>query len=159
MTGDLIERYDKCITNGCPYDLIFGYSNHQPIPSKYYNLLNDDDGDVNNIPGTPIDYALPDNERVEDSVMPNYEEINDEKIIDDDYSLASEIDPSKIKFYKLKDWKMKKVEGKLKEWTQKMKEWTIHSYLLIENDITKEILPSSATTMEDSIGYPCDGAT
>ena len=58
--------------------------------------------------------------------MPNYENINDKIIIisNDDDGLASGIDPSKTKFYKLKDWKIKLKEGKLKEWTQKMKKWT-----------------------------------
>ena len=40
--------------------LIFGNFIDQPIPPDYYNFLNDDDDDGNNIPGTCIDDVLPD---------------------------------------------------------------------------------------------------
>ena len=73
----------------------FGDFNDQPIPSNYYNFLNDDDDDVNNVPGTPVDNVLLDNKVVEDAVVPNYEDINDDIIIDDDDSLTSDIDPPK----------------------------------------------------------------
>ena len=55
-------------------------------------LICDDVG--NNIPGTPVYDALPDNKVVEDAVIPNYEDINNDIIIiDDDDRLASDIDP------------------------------------------------------------------
>ena len=66
ITEDVVERYDIFNTKGCPYELLFGDFNDQPIPSDYYNFLNDDDDDGNNIPCTPIDDVLPDNEVVED---------------------------------------------------------------------------------------------
>ena len=128
MTEDVIGRYETFNTKGCPDELFLGYFNDQPIPSNYYNILNDDDDYGNNITGTPVDNALLDNELVEDAVVPNDEDINYEIIIDDDDSLASDIDPppppKKTKFWKFKEWKMKLKEGKFKEWTQKMKEWT-----------------------------------
>ena len=68
MTEDVIERYDKFNTEGCPEDLIFGDFNDQPIPSTYSGLTNDYDED-----GTQIDAALTDNEGLEDAVVPNYE--------------------------------------------------------------------------------------
>ena len=55
MTEDLIERYDTLNTKGYPDKLIFGNFNDQPIPSNYYNFLNDDNEDGNNIYGNPID--------------------------------------------------------------------------------------------------------
>ena len=128
MTENVIERYDTFNTKGCPEDLIFGDFNNQPIPSTYSDLRNNYDYD-----GTQIDAALTYNKGVEDSVVPN-----DENNIDD--SLASDIDPPKIIFFKLKElteWAMKLKKGKLKEWnlklkewTQTMKEWTMKSYLL-----------------------------
>ena len=93
MTEYVIEHYGTFKTKGCPDELIFGYFNDQPIPSNYYNFLNDDDAVRNNIPGTPVENALPDNEVVEDAVGPNDEGINDETIVDDNDSLDSEIDP------------------------------------------------------------------
>ena len=93
MTEYVIEHYGTFKTKGCPDELIFGYFNDQPIPSNYYNFLNDDDAVRNNIPGTPVENALPDNEVVEDAVGPNDEGINDETIVDDNESLDSEIDP------------------------------------------------------------------
>ena len=56
-----MERYDNFNTKGCTDKLIIGNLNDQPIPSNYYNLLNDDYGDGNNIFGTPVDDNLPDN--------------------------------------------------------------------------------------------------
>ena len=46
--------------------------------------------------------------------MPNYEDIHDDISIDDNDSLASDIDPSKPKFWKLKELTIKMKEGKLK---------------------------------------------
>ena len=94
MTEYLIERYDTFNTKGCTDELIFGYLNDQPISSDYYNFLNYDDYDGNNVPGTPVDNVLPDNKVLEDVVVPNDEDINyDMIIIDDDDSLASDINP------------------------------------------------------------------
>ena len=61
MTKYVIERYDTFNSKGCPDELIYGEFNDQPIPSNYYNFLNDDDDDGNNIPGTPVGDVLPDN--------------------------------------------------------------------------------------------------
>ena len=61
MTEDLIEHYDTFNTKVCPDELMFGDFNDQSIPSDYYNFLNNYDDDGNNIPGTPIDVALPEN--------------------------------------------------------------------------------------------------
>ena len=77
----------------CPYKRIFGDFNGQPIPSDYYKFLNDDDDDGNNIPGTPVDDYLPYNKVVKYAVVTNDEVINDEIIIYDDDSLASDIKP------------------------------------------------------------------
>ena len=63
-TEDVIERYDIFNTKGCLDKQCFGNLNDQPIPSNYYNILNDEGDDSNNIPDTPIDDALPDNEGV-----------------------------------------------------------------------------------------------
>ena len=43
-------------TNNC-----FGDFNYQPILSNYYNFLNDDDDDGDDIPGSPVFDSLPDN--------------------------------------------------------------------------------------------------
>ena len=59
MTEDLIELYETFNTKLCLDELIFGNFNDQPIPSDYYNLLNDDSDNGNNIPGTPVDGTLP----------------------------------------------------------------------------------------------------
>ena len=91
----MIESYYTYNTKGCPDKLSFGDFNNQPIPSNYYNLLNDDDVDGNNIPGNIFDNALPYNGGVEDAVVPNDEDINNYIIIYDDYNLASGIDPPK----------------------------------------------------------------
>ena len=45
----------------CPDKLFFGNFNDQLIPSNYYNVLNNDNEDGNNILDTPVDNALPDN--------------------------------------------------------------------------------------------------
>ena len=76
MAEDFIERYLTFNTKGYPEELIFVNFNDQPIPSNYYNFLKDDNDDGNNIPRTPIENALPDNKGVEDSALPNDEEIN-----------------------------------------------------------------------------------
>ena len=55
MTEDVIESYDTFNTKGCRDKLIFGAFNDQPIPSNYYNFLNDDNNDGNNIPVNPVD--------------------------------------------------------------------------------------------------------
>ena len=91
MTKDGIESYDTFNTRGSPDELIFGYFNDKTIPSEYYNFLNDDNGDANNIPGTPVDNFLPKNEWVEDAAVPNDECIYNEIIIYDYYSLTSSI--------------------------------------------------------------------
>ena len=93
ITEKVIEGGDTFNTKWCPYELGFGYFNDQPIPSNYYNFINDENDDGNNIPINPIEDALPDNEGVEDSVVPNDEDINNEIIIDDDSRLVSDIDP------------------------------------------------------------------
>ena len=61
MTKDVIERYETFYTKGCPDELIFDDFNDWPIPSNFYNLLNDDYNDGNNVPGTPVDDDLLDN--------------------------------------------------------------------------------------------------
>ena len=58
MTNDAIEKYDNFNTKGCPDYLILGDFNDQPIPSDYYNSLNNDDENGNNVPSTPVDDAL-----------------------------------------------------------------------------------------------------
>ena len=55
----MIERYDNFNTKGSPYELLFGDFYYQPIPPDYYDLLNDDDDDINNTPGTPVDDVSP----------------------------------------------------------------------------------------------------
>ena len=91
-TKDLIECYYLFNTKVCLDELIFGYFNDQPIPSNYYNFLNYDDDNGNNIPSTPVGDAIPDNKRVEDAVVPNDEDIKDEIMINDYDSLASDIE-------------------------------------------------------------------
>ena len=76
-----------------PIKRIFGNINDQTIPSNYYNSLNDDNDDGNNITGTPVNYALLDNKAVEDSIVKNYEDIKNEIIIDDDDRIDWDIDP------------------------------------------------------------------
>ena len=91
----MIELYDTFSTQRCLYELIFGDFNDQPIPSKYYNLLNNDNDYGNNIPGITVDNYLLYNEVMEDAFMPDNEDIKYEIIIDGEYSLASVIDPLK----------------------------------------------------------------
>ena len=64
MNKDLIGIYDTFNTKGCTDELIFGNFIDEPIPSEYYNSLNDEDDDSNNIPGTTADDALLDNKGV-----------------------------------------------------------------------------------------------
>ena len=51
--------------------------------------------------------ALPLKKVVEDEEMLNDEDIKNEKIIDDDNSLASDIYPLQKTFWKLEEWKIK----------------------------------------------------
>ena len=81
MTEYVIEQYDTFNTKGCSEDLIFGDFNDQPIPSTYSDITDDYDDDV-----TKIDFALTDNEIVEDAFVPNYEKNDDDR-------LASDIEP------------------------------------------------------------------
>ena len=94
-----------------------------------------------------LQFTMPSRKKgLEDSVIPNDEDINYEIIIfGDDESLASDIDPSKTKFWILKEWTIKMKGGKMKERKQKMKEWKMKSYLLIKKDINHRILPPSST--------------
>ena len=114
----MIERYDTFNTKRCPDELIFGGFNYQPIPPNYYYFLNGDDDNVNNIPGSTVDDVLTNNKGVENSVVPNDEDIDYDIVIDDDDSPTSDIYPSKTKSCKLKE-RMRKI----KECTHKMKEW------------------------------------
>ena len=92
MKKDVIEKYDTFTSQGFPNELIFGYFNDQPIPSDYYNLRNDNNEYGNNVPGTPVEYVLPNHEGLEYPVVPNFK-INEEIIIMyDDDRLASDID-------------------------------------------------------------------
>ena len=94
MTKDVIEIYDTFNTKVFPDELIFGNFNDKPIPSTYYNLINDDNRNGYNNPGTPFEYSLLENKGVEYTVHPNDEYINYEIIII--YyinSLASDIQP------------------------------------------------------------------
>ena len=85
----MIEWYDTFNNKGCLDELIFGDFNEQPNQSNYYNVLNYDDDDGNNIPGNTFDDDQPFNEGVEDAVMQKYEDINNEIKIDYDDRLAS----------------------------------------------------------------------
>ena len=87
----MIGHYDNFNTRGFPGKLIFDNFNNQPILSYYYNLLNDDDGNDNNITGNTVDNTLPENEGVEYAVSASDEDINNGIIIDDDDRLASSI--------------------------------------------------------------------
>ena len=95
MAEYLIEHYDTFNTKGCPYGPFFGNLTDQLIPPHYYNILNVDDDDVNNTPGTPIENCLLKEKKrlVEEAVVLNYEGINYEMINYDDDNLASAIDP------------------------------------------------------------------
>ena len=55
MTEGVIELYHTFNTKLCPDKLIIGGFNDQPIPSDYYNFLNDENYNGNNIPENPID--------------------------------------------------------------------------------------------------------
>ena len=88
-----IVRYDTFNSKVFPDEQIFWKFNDQPIPYDYYNFLNYDDDDGNNITGNPIDNALPDNEGVGYAVVPNYEGIKNKIIIYDDDSLDPDIEP------------------------------------------------------------------
>ena len=66
-----IKRYYTFNTEGYPYELIFGHFNYQHIPPDYYDFLNDDDDNDNNITVTPVEYVFPDNEVVDDAIGPN----------------------------------------------------------------------------------------
>ena len=84
----MIEWYNAFNTKGFPDELAFGDFNDRPIPYYYYNLLNDEDEDCNNIPGSPIENVLLDNKGAEKSFVSNDEDIDDKIIIYDDDSLA-----------------------------------------------------------------------
>ena len=80
--------------------MIFGNFHDQPILPKYYDLLNDNDDDKNNIAGTPVYDVFPDKKLVKYSVVPNApnadandKDIDYDTIIDDDDSLTSNIEP------------------------------------------------------------------
>ena len=73
MIENVIEGYDTLKTKGLPRKLFFGDFNEQTIPPNYYNFLNDDDGDGNNSPDTPVDESLPDNEGVDYEFVTNDE--------------------------------------------------------------------------------------
>ena len=93
MTKDANKIYDTFNSKGCSNEFLFGYFNDQPIPYDYYNFLNFDDGYGNNILCTSVGDTLPDNEGVEDGIVPNDEDINNEIIINNVDSLASKIAP------------------------------------------------------------------
>ena len=64
MTKDVIQCYDTFNKKGCPDELIFCNFNDYPILSNYYNFLNDDNDNGSNVPGTPVDNSIQDNELV-----------------------------------------------------------------------------------------------
>ena len=101
MNTDKIERYGIFNTKGCPDELIFGDFNEQPIPSNYFNLLNDDDDNDTNFPGNIVNNELPENKEVEDAVMPNDEYFYNDIIIYDDDILASDIYPLQNEMMKI----------------------------------------------------------
>ena len=67
MAEGVIELYENFNTKAYPDEIIFGYFNDQPIPSNYYNFLNDDDDNGNNISCNTLEYALLENKGVEDA--------------------------------------------------------------------------------------------
>ena len=71
MNQDVIEHYGTFDTNRWPDKLIFDHFNDQTIPSNCNNFLNEDNDDGNNLPGNFVENDLPDNKRVEDTVIPN----------------------------------------------------------------------------------------
>ena len=76
MIENVIEGYDTLKTKGLPRKLFFGDFNEQTIPPNYYNFLNDDNDNDNNIFGTRVYDDLLENEGLEDVVMVNDEDIN-----------------------------------------------------------------------------------
>ena len=58
MTEYVNECYDTFKTKGFPEKLAFGNFIDQPIPYNYYNFLNDNNGDDNNIIDTTVEDAL-----------------------------------------------------------------------------------------------------
>ena len=100
MTEDVIEIYDNINTKVYPYELLIGNFHDQPIPPDYYDFLNDDDDDHNNITSTPVENVFPDNKEMEYALLPNTpgayakdEDIDYETIIDDSDSLNTAIEP------------------------------------------------------------------
>ena len=69
MTEYVIEMYDTFHTKGCLDEIFFGNFHDQPIPPGYYDFLNDNND--NNTPVATVDDVFPDNEGVEDAVIPN----------------------------------------------------------------------------------------
>ena len=68
--------------------MIFGDFNNKPIPSTYYEFINDYDDD-----GTPIDAVLEHTKGFEDAFMLNVKDTNDKINTDDDDSLDSGVEP------------------------------------------------------------------
>ena len=102
MTEGFIEMFNTFNTKLCTYELFFGDFHDQPFPPEYYDLLNDNDGNENNIIGTPVDDVFLDNKGVEYSVISNApdNDANDkdfyyDTVIDNAYSLTWSIDPLK----------------------------------------------------------------
>ena len=91
MTEDVIKIYDIFTKKWWPDEIIFGDFHDQPIPTKYYDFLNDDYGNI--IPDTTVYNVLLDNKGLEYTVIPNDEDIELDIIIDDAYRLISSIDP------------------------------------------------------------------
>ena len=89
----MTEPYETFNTKGCPYEILLGNFYDQPILIYYDYLLNNDNNDDKNIPGTPVDDVLPGKKWVEDLVVPNDEDIYDERIIGDADILTSAIYP------------------------------------------------------------------
>ena len=77
-------------TKSCPENLVFGYSNDQPIPSTNSDITN-----YYYDYGNQIDSALADNKGLEYAVV-----TNDENNYDN--SLDSDIDPPQTIFWRLK---------------------------------------------------------
>ena len=99
MNEDVVERCDNFNTKGCTYEPLFGDFHDRPIPPVQYDLLNDYDGDDNNIPVTPGDDVFKDNKGVGYAVVQNApvtddndEDIDNQITIEDYDSLTSFID-------------------------------------------------------------------
>ena len=103
--------------------IISGDFNDQPIPSNYYDFLNNDDDNGNNIPFTPIYGFLPYNKGMEDASMQNDEDIDNEIIMDIDDSLTLAIHIHQNETMKIEGVDTKTKEGNFKEWERKMKKW------------------------------------